>query len=895
MAAIVPPAAAVAAPAAAQPIAAAAAGAPQDLPQEYLTHWQDWNGAKNKLCMEMEEGVLVLKPSAKLLITYAPFIRLSVIDGELYAHCVLQGCTTKAATQGVRITFDKKLQMCNSLDHMWRVHGGAFLTTADFNERKSKADSKESANKKRKGGAGADAEGAIVKLSPAAEKSDYIKTVARWLIMDGLAWNLVQGPGFRQFSVEHGLPIVGRTSISDAYKGIYEREVLGPIRACISAWKKVVPISYKSHTFSLRPLLLLAADGWEARNGLHFLSLIVHGSQLYQGKLTREQVLVGLRHWMPKEGAKAAAYTAEEMMEFVRSYLATVGVSIAEDVLGFQADTAAVNIKFSRLLELLFLGCLQHVLDLACEDLMKSNAFKAAHDAYSGMTVFMRHSPKRITVLLATQEKWDVPVPVHQRVVPTRPSETRFSSSFLTARRTMRLLPFYTRIYDNLQQPGQTTFSPEDKAEFTTHYLKLLGMREELTLISNLSEPILKVSAALGSTTHYVVSCQRPLVKLLLDAIQAERPKHPKAECRQILDAFHASLWTRLAPVAWWTIAPPPGFVEPPQGKKEACTERDDVMNAAAVLDPACFPTLLDLGNNMADATNFFYLKLIKPRASIVDPSGNVVPAVAAQAAANKAQATKQKNNIMNEVKPSPFMVDEDWEKDKKRRCALVDLNFAAKVGDAGAAEQALDPLGPLYTMLLEEMNLLGTHHVNARTMRAQWEDQYGQPFEQGNSIQSGNRLAFWGAQKKTMPLLFYVASILLTAPVASTDNERAHSVGGRIVSKTRCSLVGESVDRNTTGYIWLRKRAAAKAEELNAKGYKQEDLEDHPSLVALVFEEEDPQEEVVIVLEENDAGGAGGAGLMGGGGGGGDDGGGAGADAAKGGGANGMGQEEEE
>jgi len=180
--------------------------------------------------------------------------------------------------------------------------------------------------------------------------------------------------------------------------------------------------------------------------------------------------------------------------------------------------------------------------------------------------------------------------------------------------------------------------------------------------------------------------------------------------------------------------------------------------------------------------------------------------------------------------------------------------------------------------------------------MRAQWEDQYGQPFEQGNSIQSGNRLAFWGAQKKTMPLLFYVASILLTAPVASTDNERANSVGGRIVSKTRCSLVGESVDRNTTGYIWLRKRAAAKAEELNAKGYKQEDLEDHPSLVALVFEKEDPQEEEVIVLEEKgEAGGAGGAGLMGGGGGGGDDGGGAGADAAKGGGANGMGQEEEE
>lgn len=170
-------------------------------------------------------------------------------------------------------------------------------------------------------------------------------------------------------------------------------------------------------------------------------------------------------------------------------------------------------------------------------------------------------------------------MPVHQRVVPTRPSETRFSSSFLTARRTMRLLPFYTRIYENLQQPGQTTFSPEDKAEFTTHYLKLLGNREELTLISNLSEPILKVSAALGSTTHYVVSCQRPLVKLLLDAIQAERPKHPKAECRQILDAFHGSLWTRLAPVAWWTIAPPPwlcGAATGQEGGMHGARRRDE-------------------------------------------------------------------------------------------------------------------------------------------------------------------------------------------------------------------------------------------------------------------------------------------------------------------------------
>ena len=51
------------------------------------------------------------------------------------------------------------------------------------------------------------------------------------------------------------------------------------------------------------------------------------------------------------------------------------------------------------------------------------------------------------------------------------------------------------------------------------------------------------------------------------------------------------------------------------------------------------------------------------------------------------------------------------------------------------------------------------------------------------------------------MPLLFYVASTLLTGPAASTDNERAHSVGGRVVSNA-LSLVGDSVDRNTVVHL---------------------------------------------------------------------------------------------
>ena len=133
---------------AAQPIAAGGrGGVPMDLPREYVSHWQDWDGAKGNLAFELVGGILALKPTAKLLVTYAPFISLCVADGELHAKCVLQGCTTKAASVGVRITYDNKVQMCNLIEHLWRVHGGTFLTAADYAERKVK---EEGTKKKRK-------------------------------------------------------------------------------------------------------------------------------------------------------------------------------------------------------------------------------------------------------------------------------------------------------------------------------------------------------------------------------------------------------------------------------------------------------------------------------------------------------------------------------------------------------------------------------------------------------------------------------------------------------------------------------------------------------------------------------------------------------------------------
>jgi len=172
-------------------------------------------------------------------------------------------------------------------------------------------------------------------------------------------------------------------------------------------------------------------------------------------------------------------------------------------------------------------------------------------------------------------------------------------------------------------------------------------------------------------------------------------------------------------------------------------------------------------------------------------------------------------------------------------------------------------------------MKTLAQQHVEARRNPSLWVKTYGKPFDQGNV----NRHMYWYSKRASMPLLFLVSQFLLTAPAASTDNERSHSVAGRIMSKARCSMSGDTLDRNLMGYYWLRKLAVAKAEALKDAG-RLEDLEDLDELVAVVdlVGVKDAVEEVVVVVEvggeegeEAEEGGAdGGGGGVGGGGGGG-------------------------
>lgn len=74
-----------------------------------------------------------------------------------------------------------------------------------------------------------------------------------------------------------------------------------------------------------------------------------------------------------------------------------------------------------------------------------------------------------------------------------------------------------------------------------------------------------------------------------------------------------------------------------------------------------------------------------------------------------------------------------------------------------------------------------------------------------GDPLESGNKARYrWHAHKAQMPLLFEAAWALLCIPASATNNERVHSVSGRIDDKLRASLKPSNIQRLTLAFFFL-------------------------------------------------------------------------------------------
>ena len=800
--------------------------------------------------------------------TYAPFFKLEFTDSEIRAKCLGQGCSRNGPRKPIRVSFGKSFKMHNVKEHITHCH--IELATGEhaktfWEESEKKGGGGGGGGKKRRAVGGG---GVVAKvLTPkelAVEKSKYVKQLARMLVTDAQPWGTVMRLGFRLFTGEMGKPSVDESSVRRAYKKLYEAEVEGPIKSHVAHFLKPSEFNIGPAKFKFTTPCTLSQDGWCGRSSEKFVTVILHGHQLIGKVLTRVKVLVRVPHWVPEAGEDGPPrYTARDLARLLKEALDQVGYDNFH-LLGITADTDATN--FAVLAEedwdwdhLVFLGCWQHILDLILKDLVKPTSpcpeYVAAREAFTKMTTFIRGSEKNITALLNAQElapPAGLGLPKKNCVRPSSSSETRFTGDFAMGRRIHRLWPALGVLNSQALLPAQSLFTADVKETFVENFSLLAVNAGPIAMISDITEPILKLSAALGSDSTYTSSIQRSMFFYLNDLfLDALKKPNITPKSAAILERLRVSLYERVCPVVSFKVNPPALFVPPAEGSPhlKRLQNRDDFGNAAESLDPATFVSF-GRGGNLSHATNFIYNKVFLAHTEVLDVAEVVVEGGGAIAALKPAAYGKEKAKIKALVNDDPFVSAEVFE--ERRTAMLVALEEQYGAGKAGgaAAVEVLDGLGPVLKKLKEEMLSLKKYHELAWKDQKGWVKVYGGAFDQGNH----KRLSFWGEHKEEMPLLFLAASALLCAPGASTSCERVNSVLGRILSKMRCSLSPSSVERNTLGYAMYRKAAEKASKSEMAVELVREGLLDTDEIVDALLPE--PEEEKESDEEEGEGGG---------------------------------------
>jgi hypothetical protein len=794
------------------------AGAPADLLEKYRAPWLIVFEAKAPELTRLEyvadsgdkrEGIF-LHPGKTDLHTYGYFLKLGYKAGNLFARCRIAGCSAGE----LRLTFDSKVKMKNFADHILGNSCGPYklVTLKHWLAKKGGVRAEDEIVE---GGAGGGA-GAGAKR-PAGEarryKSDAIENAARYLVMDTLPWTAVERPGFRYLSDQFGIPTMTRNAVKDAFLRLYDAEVVAPRDAVIARMTKPQPFSAVGVDFVMQPWLSALGDGWDG-DGRHFMSLTATGAQVVGGggkfalELRPLPAVLALTHFL------AANYGAVNMAALFSGVLSDMGIR-AELVFAWVMDTTSTNpamLRCAPWVHALFIGCAQHKIDLVAEDLLKNPVFVDVNNSVNFFTVFFYASEKRMQALLNMQ--YGVTA---RQLQPIKASETRFLQRAYQVERVVKLWPSLTKLYNELIVPAQGIFDQDTKKLFVDGYLRAASLHDEIKSFDTMAAPFLRYNARMGSEKDYTSGLQAPLFVTLFTHVDAERARAATlagasgAKIVSMAETLITSLFTRLAPVRLFESAVRPAYVPAalPVLRRAEQLKLDDVFNAAALLDPACWATFEAYAGSYDDARTFIY-NALKGQSKRV--SAAVVPAVAA---ANKKALDVEIAAIRAMPKKSIWVSDDAHTK------TLADLEAAARARyrlKDDAVEQAVahDEHGPILAQLQIEVDALkklvkaegGRHERNEAS-------EYGGPFDSDNE----KRYSFWPKAKDTMPLLFLAAWLILASvPAASNKNERLHSVAGRICCKFRSAMKAASVEQQTLGYYYINDLVKRKMTEYAAR-----------------------------------------------------------------------------
>lgn len=792
-----------------------AANAPVGLLEKYRSAWLLAHEAAPPQLVRLEytneageksSGVF-LAPGKTDFLTYAFYLKLEYKSGQLFARCRIAGCGAGA----MRLTYDEKVKMKNYTDHIISSSCGPnkFVALKQWLIKKGVARvDEEHAEEVGGGGAAAGGGGAIKR--PAGEarifKSDAVEIVSRFLVMDTLPWATIEHAGFRYLSDQFGIPPMTRVTVKRAYDRLYQSEVVAPRDAVIKRMTKLHKFTVAGADFELQPWLSAAGDGWEG-GGHHFMSLTATGAQVVKVAFSEAELrplpaVLALTHF------KAANYGAVNMAALFAKVLADMGIA-AVLIFAWIMDTTAVNpamLKIAPWLLALFIGCAQHKIDLVSEDLMKNDVFVDVDEAVNFFTIFFYGSEKRMLALLGMQA--DVARPLK----PVKASATRFLQRGYQVARVVKLWKPLTALYNELLAPGHTIFDADTKKLYVDGYLRAAKLLDEIKSFDTMAAPFLRYNARMGSENDYTSSLQAPLFVELFGSVDAERTRAlalgaSGVKIVSMAETLIKSLFTRLAPVRLYESAVRPAFVPPvlPAPRRIEQLKVDDLFNAAALLDPACWATFEEYAGDYDDALAFIY-KALSQQSKRVSPA--VAPAVAA---ASKAALAAEIAAIKAKPKASMWVSDEAHAKKLAMEEAAARERFRQK-DDAVAQAVALDEQGVFLPQLKIELVALKKLADAERERKGRKEPSpYGSPFDVDNKLRYG----FWPKAKETMPLLFLAAWLILASiPAASTKNERVHSVSGRICCKFRAAMKAASVEELTLGYYYLLENTKRKMVE---------------------------------------------------------------------------------
>jgi len=800
-----------------------AAGAPPRLPKQYRHLWLA-HAEVPEATFALVSGKLYLVKRESDLATYGKLVtlRLDEESQELVGDCCAPGCgkPTRLTQKPSGVNDAREFKWGNFLSHLDHMH--PYYLTHDRYTKGFKQSAERVAGSGSGSGGGKRArddngEGVPGRVWEAKEKTELIEWAAKVCVMDARPLALWEGPGMRGFLNHYNFPFFGRTAVNDAIKRRYKEWVTDKIESKIGGWKKPFEVVAGGKKWHFNLPLSFSMDGWVGMNDKYYMSMILHGRQVWQGMLNREQQVIAVQHWLPEEekggeggqegAAKAPAYTAADLAIQVNRRLTDVKLT-PEGIFAVQADNEATNSKFTRTFPFdhtYFLGCAQHSQDLMVHDLMDNIHFREAVEASDKMAVFIRGSEKRMTELVNAQLA--LGVAKHKTLLPCTPAPTRFLDNIYTQARTLALMDAYEGLYKATNKDSQTIFDSGNKTTYVTLYANLIKVVAIMKSFAPIGKVLTKLSPALGSDQDYTISLQIPLFDAIENAVkEAEKAEPPPSdEFSSILDDLLRSAYARLAPTRFWKNAPQGTDLPEAQTKAyKTLVKRDELCQAGAALDPTTFESFFHNEGDLELTRNFFITNIIKPYSKLVDEGGAAAASGEAVIPETKRKLNLEITAVLAEAKPAGSRLsDEAWKKELERRVKNIKDGYDVGMDDALEAEMTVGSHDTLVAKLVEEMQFLEREHEKARTpgTKDEWKRIYGGPFDQGKL----NRKRYWVQRRTEMPVLYCMAMIILPIPFASTSNERVHSVLGRILSKFRCSMNSETLEENLLGYYCLR------------------------------------------------------------------------------------------